>query len=621
MNRSSPSLRRVWIIRIAVGIILLTAMLFLLLAVMPWGMFRDHIAQRLSDRIGKPVTITAMTRDDILSLHPIVRLTGVRIPQPGWVPKDMDDLARIDEARVGFSAIALITGGPVVETLDVKKVQVALYRARDGRESWSGEGSKRDDDRGQRPALQTLTIANSHVRYRDDKRDRSIDAALTVDAKGLRLSGTGLVRGYPVRVTAQGAPILGHKPGARWPFRADIAGDAVGMSLDGTMDGPLDIGHLRGKGTGHAIDLKILDAILEAGLPGTQPVRIAAQVVRDKPDWTIESLKGTIGRSDIAGHATIRKQDGRTRIDGAIHAARFDFNDLSSDAGQRKAAAKRARLGDRLVPDTAIDLRKLARTDGRLELQADRLLWPGSSPFRTLKGVLMLDHSRLTVAPLALGLTRGTIAGEIVVDQRSGGPTLDLKLDLRSARLLDFFPKTRIDGALVGRFALHGQGKTIRAAIGRSSGIVALVARDGTIPARTAALMGQDVGKGLTLDDRKMATLRCAVARFTVRGGSARADPVLIDTSRAQTRATGGFHLSDESLNLTLSGIPKQGSLLRIDGTVPVRGTIKAPAIIVPQDVRSARGILKMIGKAIAGDKRPRATDADCDGLARTALR
>ncbi|MRU29864.1 AsmA family protein, partial [Xylella fastidiosa subsp. multiplex] len=76
----------------------------------------------------------------------------------------------------------------------------------------------------------------------------------------------------------------------------------------------------------------------------------------DRPDWIVEGLKGTIGRSDIAGHATIRKRDGRTRIDGALSADRFDFDDLASNAGKAKAAAKRAQLGPRLIPDTAIDL-------------------------------------------------------------------------------------------------------------------------------------------------------------------------------------------------------------------------------------------------------------------------
>lgn len=609
-----------WAIGIGAGLVVLLVLAVLLLAAFPWGLFKERIEARLSARIGKPVTIGAMTREDRFSFHPIVRLTDMRVPQPDWAKGD-GDLARIGEARVGFSAFALLTGGPVVETLDLRRARLNFYRAADGRESWSSERSDGDDRKGRRPALRTLTVSESRIAYRDDKRGRSVDAALAVDGKGLRLSGKGDIRGHPVTVTASGAAILGHKAGARWPFQAEIAGDAVGMTFDGTMDGPLDIGHLRGKVTGHAIDLRVLDAIIEAGLPGTQPVRLTAQVVRERPDWIIESLKGTIGRSEIAGHATVRKREGRTRIDGTIRAAQLDFNDLSSDEGRRKAAAKRARLGDRLIPDTAIDLRNMARTDGRLEIQADRLLWPGSSPFRSLKGVLTLERSRLVVEPLRMDLTRGVLGGRLAVDQRDGGPRLDLALDLRSARLLDFFPETRIDGGLVGRIALNGPGRTIRQAVGQSSGTIALVARDGSIPARTAALMGQDVGKGLTIDKDKMAVLRCMVARFDVKGGVARTNPVLIDTSRAQTRATGTIRLSDEVLALTLSGQPKQGSLLRLKGTVPIHGTIKAPDIQVPKEARSAKGIIKMIGDAIGGDKVPRASDADCDALARSAMR
>ena len=213
------------------------------------------------------------------------------------------------------------------------------------------------------------------------------------------------------------------------------------------------------------------------------------------------------------------------------------------------------------------------------------------------------------------------LTGRLAVDQRQGGPRLDLALNLRSARLLDFFPEARIDGGLAGRVVLNGPGRTIRQAVGRSSGTIALVGRDGSIPARTAALMGQDVGKGLTVDKDKMAVLRCVVARFDVSNGVARANPVLIDTSRAQTRIAGTIRLTDEVMALKASGQPKQGSLLRLNGTVPIGGTIKQPDIRVPTEARSAKGILKMIGKAIAGDKVPRARDADCEGLAKTAMR
>ena len=325
---------RRWVVRGLVGLILLCAILLLALAAFPWAWMKGPIERRLSDRIGKPVTIGAMAREDSLSFHPVVTLRDLRVPQPGWVKPTLPDLARIGEIRAGFSVWGLLTGGPVLERLEARRARLHFYRDAQGRENWSGERSKGSDRRGGRPALHSLIVADSRIAYRDDKRGRSVDAALTVDPSGLRLSGSGDVRGHAVTVTATGGPILDSRPGQRWPFDAAISGDAVGFTLKGTMDGPLDIGHLRGEATAHGTDLALLDAIIEAGLPGTQPVRLTARVTRDRPDWIVEGLKGTIGRSDIAGHATIRKRDGRTRIDGALSADRFDFDDLASNAGK-----------------------------------------------------------------------------------------------------------------------------------------------------------------------------------------------------------------------------------------------------------------------------------------------
>ncbi|MET0249202.1 MAG: AsmA family protein [Sphingobium sp.] len=593
---------------------------FILLAAFPWGVLKSRIEARATQQLGRPVTIGSMARADAFSLHPTVRLAQVRVPQPAWVGPRLPDLARIAEIELRFSALSLLRGGFSLEALDMKGARLQLYRDAKGRENWS-DNEKKADDAGGSSALRLLTVADSRIAYRDDKQRRAIDAALMVDRSGLRLSGTGDVRGHAVRVQATGAPIDDRGQGARWPFAVSIAGDAVGLDLRGTMAGPLDIGHLEGQARAHATDLALLDAIIEAGLPGTQPVRLTAKVTRDRPDWRVENLKGTIGRSDIAGHATIAKRDGRTRIDGAVRANRFDFDDLSSNEGKRKAAARRARVGDRIVPATAIDLKKLARTDGRLTLSVRRLLWPGSSPFRTLSATLQLEKSRLELRPLTLGLTSGRLEGSLIVDQRQGGPRLTVDMALRSARLLDFFPETQIDGSLIGRIRLTGVGGTVRQAIGKADGAIELVARDGTIPTRTAALLGQDIGGGLTAREESRAVLRCMVARFDVAGGVARPAPVIIDTSRAQTHAQGRITLADERLALSVSGAPKGKALLRLEGSLPINGTIKAPDIRVPERVKSAKGIFGMIKNAITGHQGPRAADADCDALARRALR
>jgi uncharacterized protein involved in outer membrane biogenesis len=587
------------------------------LALFPWGVFKTRLADRLTRQIGAPVTIADMERLDRVSLHPVIRLRGVEIAQPAWAGPGK--LATIGDARVRIGVLALITGGPAIETLDLSNARVALVRRKDGLENWTGR--KGDGGKNASPAIERLTVRNTIVSYDDAKQSRGFLATLTVDPdQGLSLAGRGHIRGNPVSIGARGAPIRGDSTGRTWPFGAVIRGKSVGLRAAGTMDRPLDVGHLTARISAHGDDLVLLDAVIEAGLPATQPVKLLANVRRDGRDWTIRALTGSIGRSDLAGHGVIRKRDGRTRVDATLSARRFDFDDLASDEGLRIAAAKRARFGARLIPDTAIDLATVDKTDGRLKLRVGTLLWRGPSPLKTVESTLVLERSRLEVAPLSVPLDHGRIAGRVIVDQRGGSPVLTLTLDLLQARMLDFFPNAAIDGGLTGRVRLTGQGRTIRAAVGRSTGTIALYAHDGVIPARTASLLGQDVGRGLTTDKDKQAVLRCMVARFDVRGGRANTAPVMIDTSRALTRATGTISLADERLALMLSGAPKRESLLRLPGSIPIAGTIKAPDIRVPKQAKSLGGVLGMIGRAVSGKQGDTADDADCGALQRQAM-
>lgn len=597
--------------------------LLIALAAFPWGVLRETIEHRLSKRLGRPAQIAVMERADRFSFHPEVIARSITIPQPAWAGKG--DLARVAQARLQFNALSLLTGKMSVEAFDVDGMTLTLIRDKNGRESWN-DGDTSDGD-GQRPQFSRLKIANSRVLYRDAKRGRSFDLKVEADVRrGLAMRGTGQLKGNPVTVSVDGGPIAGDAASKTWPFRAQIKGEAVGATFEGTMDRPLDVGHLTASATACANDLALLDVIIEAGLPGTQPVKLAANVRRDTPDWKIANLRGTIGRSDIAGNATIKKRDGRTRIDGEVTSRQFDFDDLASVAGKARGRAMEARFGDRLVPATAIDLKNVGKTDGKLRLTVGKLLWPGSSPFRSLRATLMLERSHLVMDPLELGLTRGRFAGRLSVDQREGksiasSPMLNIAMNVRDARLMDFFPHAQIDGRLEGKLRLAGRGRTIRSAIARSNGVVALVARDGKIPARTASLLGQDVGRGILTGKDEMASLRCIIARLDVRNGVMRTNPVLIDTTRALTKANGTITLNDERMALALTGAPKTRSILRLDGSVPILGTIKQPSIVVPKETKSVGNVVKMVGRAIAGKQGPTASDTDCHAMAANVLR
>ena len=108
--------------------------------------------------------------------------------------------------------------------------------------------------------------------------------------------------------------------------------------------------------------------------------------------------------------------------------------------------------------------------------------------------------------------------------------------------------------------------------------------------------------------------------RLDVRDGLGRADPLLLDTSRAQTRGTGEISLATERIAIRLTGAPKKQSLLRFPGAVMLSGSISHPQVTLPPRSKSIGTILKVLGRAITGHEGPTATDADCRGLATRAF-
>ena len=599
------------------ALVVLAALIAVGLATFPFGRFKPTVEAKLSQRFGSKVTIDRIERLDAFSFAPEVAIEGVKVPQPRWAGPG--DLLTVRSARLRVPVLPLLLGRFRPNAIAVSGLHAALVRTADGRENWKQHPSQSGGGGGL--PLDSLTVADSSLSYRDAKRDRSFTAAVTADpTHGVHVAGTGAVLGRPVRISASGAPVAA--TGKPWPFHVLVDGAAIRVDATGTMDAPLDTGRMSMDATGRADDLKTLDALIEAGLFHTQPVALRAHARRDGPDWTITGLRGTIGSSQIAGHATVKKRDGRSLIDGAVTSDRLNFADLSSDEGLAMGAAMERRIGKRIVPATKVDLAKLNHVDGSLDFRVSRLTGTGSPPILSVSGTATLDHQLLRATGLRIGLSRGQATGEASVDQRGGRtmPLVTIDLRVSGTTLATLFGEGDINGHLAARIHLAGPGITIRDAVGRSNGMIGLAAGDGTLPSRLASRLGFDIGRAITTGKDEQATLRCLILRLDVRRGLGRADPLLLDTSRAQTRGVGTVSLASEQLELSMSGAPKKQSLLRFPGSVTLGGSISAPKMELPPRSKSVGTILKVIGRAITGHQGPTATDADCRTLASRAL-
>jgi len=593
------------------GALLVIAFAFLGFVAFGIGLLRPAIENRLSASLDRTVTIGAIRREGAPSLWPRLVFEDVRIAQPDWAKGDM---VHIRAARVRLPLLPLLVGRANPERVDVDGLQVHLIRRDSAHSSWKAFGHGSGGGGG--PDL--ISIRDGNVRFDDAKRDHYLTGTLSADEKGFRLVAAGTLKGQPARGLLRGAPLAGRKP---WPFRLDYRSPIANAILVGRADGPLDVGHFEGDARAWGDDLRDIDQLIEAGLPGTRPARLTAHVTHDGPDWKIERLDLSVGRSHATGRIDVRKRDDRTQLDGALVADALDFDDLANATGRARAAAKEAAAGLRVLPDTAIDLSHMMRTDGRLTVDVKRLLVAKPSPVRTLKTVLTLDHGVLTADPLTATLDRGTVSGTLRVDQRAGPTRLHLDLRLSGAETSDLFGSDAVSGPLDARILLDGPGPTIRAAIGKSTGRFAIVVRNGTISRRAALFLGTDIGRALFENKEDRTTLRCIIAGFTVAGGTARPSPLLFDSAVARMDGTGTLDLASERIALDLHGQPKLANAVPVGKPIQVAGTLSAPELVPPDVPKTVGTVIKMIGKAIAGDAAPPAPDADCAGAAARALR
>lgn len=605
----------------AVGVaILILALALITLAAFPWGIFREAAARRISEQVGRPVTIGRIERVDTFSFTPTIAIHDLSVPQAAWAGEG--ELARIATARVRFSALALLVGRFTPQAVEIHGLRLSLVRDAQRRANWrtAGAGSSDDDSS---PHLENLVLRDARVTYRDAFQQRAFDLTLSSDAEGFRVGGVGVVRGQPVSVTAHGPMIAA--TGKPWPFGATINGAALTMKATGTMDAPLDIRHLTMDVTARADDLKLIDAVIEAGLIGTQPVRLTAHARHDGHDWNVSSIAGRIGQSDIAGHITIHKVDGRTRLDGAVVAERLRFDDFASNAGLASVRAQARVEGPKLVPDLRINIRKITHTDGTLAFTVRRLIDNGGAgAFSALSGRITLDHQLLTIDPLTFAMIKGTMSGTVRVDQRGGREvplvTIDMAIRNSSLGAVAGTAGGEVDGRFDAHARLTGMGSTIREAVGNSDGRIGLVARDGRLPAKIASMIGLDAGRGFFTGEDEEAGLRCVALRLDVRHGVGRADPFIIDTTRSRSDGNGTVTFPSETVSLDMIGRPKERIVLRLPGSLHIGGTIKQPDAFVPREVKSIGNIFKAIGRTIRGDQGPLASDADCTELARRAL-
>ncbi|NCN83392.1 MAG: AsmA family protein [Sphingomonadales bacterium] len=560
-------------------------LLILFLGAVPASLLRTVISNELRGTADRDVEIGAVTRDSVFSYSPVITAHNVRVAQPAWAGKGDFLTLKSISARVGV--LDVIMGNARPDRVMIDGLDISLVRNKDGRANWNDDDSDDDKDKNDRgPGLTDLDIVNSHFSFTDQKRALSVEGPISVNSKtGLRAEANGTFMKKKASLVFTGGAIAGIDPEADYPFEMSLQSPALQFSAKGRMQGVLNTDRFTASLSAKAPTLKNLDQVIEAGLFGTQPINLRANVRHEQKDWFVQKLSGTIGRSKLTGKADVLKRDGRTKIDADINAATLDFDDLADDEGLAKAAALTRKIGPRVIPNTRINLSKMGATDGQIDFTVDRLLSRRETVFRRLKGKLSMDHRVIKITNLIVGLKSGQMTGSVQVDHRSGAPKLSTDLTLQGASLQDLIGNGDIVTAnMRGRIKLSGSGDTIRAALEKANGKAAMVASGGSIRATVAHVLGQNLSGavGKIIDDpTARVPLRCLVANFKANNGVLTPAPLAVDTEISIGRGEGQIKLDGESISLILRGGAKGKSALHIVDPIKISGTLNAPEVSV----------------------------------------
>ncbi len=527
----------------------------------------------VSRRIGRPVRV-----DGPLSIRPglsglTVRFTRLHVDQPAWAGGGA--MVWIDQGVVVLPWTVLVGDGRIRD-LELGGLRLVLRRDAGGRANWADAGSGKAP---RPPRLGRLGLRGGVLDYQDLGRALAFRGAVT--------AATG----------PSGVPVLsvdgeGWSEGAPWSAHLRTTTDFTGatpyvltlhLAVDrGTGPSAADFqgrffagggGRLEGTLTGSGPNLHDLAHLINVPLPGTPTYSVKMLVAGTDKGVELRRMIGRVGASDVTGALTITHDPPGRRVEGDLHSRSLRISDLLAviSGGQ---LTRTHRAGGRLLPDAPINAAPLRNLSGGVRFSAASVQAPTTPTIHSLTLNATFAHGRVAAEPMVLTLAHGRAVVRFVLDVR--GPTPKVRFDavLSHADTADFSHagNAPIRASFDGAVQLAGAGASLDRAASHASGEVRLRALDGRLQPVQAAVLSANLTRGviaLLSKSHAPVAMQCAVARFQVADGKARATHLHMNTAAGGVAGYGGFDLGAETIDLTLRPSapgPVDVASVRIDG-------------------------------------------------------
>ena len=584
-----------------------------------WNWLRAPLERHLSNKAAREVRFERLEVKIGFSLEPTITLRGVRIQNAPWAAARR--FASAGEASFTVSLKSILQRRPVVSRLVLVDADVHMERLADGRRNWR---LRHPEDRSPgKVRILALEAHRTQIRFTNHARELDLTIAATPveerveDGLSTRIRFTGTYAGTRFSGDAASGPVVSFRDsGVVFPLRGHIAWAKSRLTVDGFFADVFDPGPIDAAVRIEGATLAQLHPFIGIRPPPSRPFRFDAQLTHADRVYRFSRLRGTIGDSDVAGHATYDRSRERPRVDAELDSETARLADVSPLVGIRYPGS-RARGGEkdskgdgggdahdeaeaprgqaRVFPARALRTQRLRTIDARIAVHVTKLSAPGLSFLERVRTTAVLENGRLELKPLDIGLAGGRVAGSVVFDARPQTPIADAMLDLRGIRLERLVPSlsatARSAGAIAGEIRLAGEGRSIAALLGNASGSIFAKIHRGQISNLADAKLGLNGGKILSLlirGDRDIA-LNCGAIAIDVRKGTGRSR-VVLDTEQTHTLGAGTVDLRSERWDLLLTPEPRNPGLLTRRASVRAHGSFRTASAAIQERVELARG-------------------------------
>ncbi|MDP3416276.1 AsmA family protein [Falsiroseomonas sp.] len=574
--------------------------LLLLFAFWSWDWFIPLAERRASAAIGRPVTIAHLH----LRLGRVVVLTAedVRIANPPGFAADPPFaqaerlIAQIDLLG-SWRAAAL-----VLPEIEIVKPVIEAAAREDRRGNWVLDVAAAPPGQPSSLRIGTLQITEglAHIVLPHLEADLRLAIATREEAgtaPRLATDITGTYAGQPITGQALGGAVLALQAGAPWALSLQLANGPTRISLEGSLRDPLALRGAELRLVMQGPDMALLEKLTGVPIPRTPNYEVAGRLDYAENRFRFSEIAGRVGQTDIDGTLTVGTAGTRMSVEGELHSRRVDLADLGGFIGeepgrvatpgqtpeQRRALARNEAQA-RVLPDEPINLPKLQSTDIRISYCADSVIGR-NVPFDSLRTELEVKDGVVHLRPLALGVGRGQIVGNVTLTPAEEGRVqaeADVqfqRLDL--SRMMQATQTFEGAGTLNGRARITGTGNSFATILGAGNGTLTLGMSGGNLSALLVDLSGLRLANALlsSLGVPGRTTVQCFVGDLVLQRGVLNLRTVLLDTEDVLVAVTGSVNLARERLAIRLRSESKSFTIGTLPTSILVAGSFRNPSV------------------------------------------